>query len=446
MQVPLPHTLTKKRPRLTRASLAEPRSRLGSLVVIYTHVGELTLDGEAIYFHETLAGAFSRAGFIVDSAGRRLLGVIEVIGMFNYISKAAKEALERNPAATVPATLPSEFAALVVVTEACEDAAGRSTRSCDLSKGDSTERVNWATSDAKVGAMLRTDEMQYSLRLGGHRFAKEIATSNQWPMQSVTTLYNETHRLRFQTYLGVNYHCELSAESSLRGPPQAGDGSRVDMVGYSELDGVYCRHFRLTVPAGERPEQVVHIYEDYALRRLRAIRYANIQWLFANLTSVASEADNPLAQQDLDLDAVLRSCSPPGLVPPSRIIRGLLTHRLNTDVRWGTNVTGQENGSFVRSFRESEPLAGRSLMRALPEEWLPNTSLATGQPGLRTGKKSRSFRLAFFEVTYEDNDPTYTLSLTGAGSRASDCPEASGSNPCAQIQPHHACYLPAYAL
>jgi hypothetical protein len=62
---------------------AEPKSRFGSLVVVYTHVGELTLDGEAIYFHESLAGAFSRAGFVVDSSGRRLLGVLDVIGMFN---------------------------------------------------------------------------------------------------------------------------------------------------------------------------------------------------------------------------------------------------------------------------------------------------------------------------------------------------------------------------
>jgi hypothetical protein len=42
----------------------EPRgpscSRYGSLVVVYTHVGELTLDGEALFFHETLAGAFAQ--------------------------------------------------------------------------------------------------------------------------------------------------------------------------------------------------------------------------------------------------------------------------------------------------------------------------------------------------------------------------------------------------
>jgi hypothetical protein len=38
----------------------------GTVVVLYTHVGELTLDAEAIFFHETLEGAFSRAGLKVQ--------------------------------------------------------------------------------------------------------------------------------------------------------------------------------------------------------------------------------------------------------------------------------------------------------------------------------------------------------------------------------------------
>ena len=62
------------------ARYIEPDSRWGSVVVIFTHVGELTLDGEAMHFHETLQGAFSRAGLQVDVNGRRLLGIVEIIG------------------------------------------------------------------------------------------------------------------------------------------------------------------------------------------------------------------------------------------------------------------------------------------------------------------------------------------------------------------------------
>ena len=59
-------------------------SRYGSVVVLYTHIGELTLDGEALFFHESVAGAFSRAGFVVAS-GRRLLGLIQLLGIFNIL-------------------------------------------------------------------------------------------------------------------------------------------------------------------------------------------------------------------------------------------------------------------------------------------------------------------------------------------------------------------------
>jgi hypothetical protein len=346
---------------------AEPRSRFGSLVVIYTHVGELTLDGEAIYFHESLAGAFSRAGFVVDSSGRRLLGVLDVIGMFNTISKAAQEALARDPTADVPSKLPAQFAAKVVFTEACDDKLGRSYGVCELPDG---KRVDWLSRDIEVGPVMQWEEVQHSLTMAGRRYAKETATSSQWPGQSVTTLYNETHKLVFQTYQGVNYHCDLSSEPALRDPPSVGDGVSVTMVGYKEVEGVYCRHFQMTAPIGSGPPQTVHLYEDYTQRRILAIRFGNMRWFFANLTAIASEAENPLAPQDLDMEAVLRTCSPKGLAAPRRIVRGLLTARLDTDPEWGkplANTTG--NGTH-------------QLNASLPFfEYKP------GQPPRRAGKK-----------------------------------------------------------
>ena len=56
-------------------------SRHGTVLVLYTHLGEVTLDGTAISFQESMAGTFSRAGLLVDeSTNRRLLGVVEVLG------------------------------------------------------------------------------------------------------------------------------------------------------------------------------------------------------------------------------------------------------------------------------------------------------------------------------------------------------------------------------
>jgi hypothetical protein len=56
-------------------------SRHGTVVVLYTHLGEITLDGTAVSFHESIAGAFSRAGLTIDqSTNRRLVGAAKVIG------------------------------------------------------------------------------------------------------------------------------------------------------------------------------------------------------------------------------------------------------------------------------------------------------------------------------------------------------------------------------
>jgi len=51
---------------LAVARYQQQSSRYGSVIVIYTHVGELTLDGEAINFHESLKGAFTRAGSLLS--------------------------------------------------------------------------------------------------------------------------------------------------------------------------------------------------------------------------------------------------------------------------------------------------------------------------------------------------------------------------------------------
>jgi hypothetical protein len=263
--------------------------------------------------------------------------------------------------------------------------------------------------------------------VNGRRVAKETVTSPQWPGQSVTTIYNETHKLVFQTYNGVNYFCTLRNDSALRSlpSPQADDGSRVDMVGYAEVAGVYCRHFRMTVPAGSG-QQTIHLYEDYVRRQLRAIRFAEMQWLFLNLTAVPSEDRNPLAPQELDMDAVLRACDPPNIVPPARIIKGLLTARLDTDASWGTpapppdaqgtngsllNFTGpslQRRASPHITFRAGTP--DHVERRSLSEP--ANASTDGDSMDLRS--KKFKFGLKSFSASYEDSNGVMTLSLSAS--------------------------------
>ena len=68
-------------------------SRHGTVLVLYTHLGEVTLDGTAISFQESMAGTFTRAGLMVDtSSNRRLLGVVEVLGKNKSIANQTQPA------------------------------------------------------------------------------------------------------------------------------------------------------------------------------------------------------------------------------------------------------------------------------------------------------------------------------------------------------------------
>ena len=57
----------------------------GSYVKIITEPGIIRIDGFNLQFQDTMGSLFVEAGFNVDSSGRRLLGVFELIGMFNSI-------------------------------------------------------------------------------------------------------------------------------------------------------------------------------------------------------------------------------------------------------------------------------------------------------------------------------------------------------------------------
>ena len=110
-------------------------------MVIYTHLGEITLDGEAVSFHETLSGAFSRAGFRIDANGRRLLGVVEMLGLFKLIRSAANLNTSAGGGGTgpgqgqlssqLPIAPPASYYAEVTETDLCYDEQGASTNSCE---------------------------------------------------------------------------------------------------------------------------------------------------------------------------------------------------------------------------------------------------------------------------------------------------------------------------
>lgn len=77
-------------------------SRCGTIVVLFTHLGEITLDGEDMYFEESIAGSLTNAGFpkaafsITNFGGRRLNVALMVIGLFNAINQIIEDRCELN--------------------------------------------------------------------------------------------------------------------------------------------------------------------------------------------------------------------------------------------------------------------------------------------------------------------------------------------------------------
>ena len=116
--------------------VAEVYSRHGTVVVIYTHLGEITLDGDALSFHEALSGAFSRAGFVIDANGRRLLGVVEMLGFFKMIRSAANASSAGDDSLNkysgqLPIAPQVTYYAEVTEMDMCQNEVGASTRSCE---------------------------------------------------------------------------------------------------------------------------------------------------------------------------------------------------------------------------------------------------------------------------------------------------------------------------
>ena len=146
----------------------EAYSRHGTVVVVYTHLGEITLDGEAVSFHETLSGAFSRAGFAIDTNGRRLLGVVEMLGLFKLIRSAANASGSGGGGAgagpgqlssQLPIAPPASYYAEVTETDLCQNEQGASTNSCE-SNGRRVGREDGCGGERDVKARkgMRSDE------------------------------------------------------------------------------------------------------------------------------------------------------------------------------------------------------------------------------------------------------------------------------------------------
>ena len=138
------------------------------------------------------------------------------------------------------------------------------------------------------------------------------------------------------------------------------------------------------------------------------------------------------------MDAVLRTCDPPNILPPARIIKGHLTPRLDTDSSWGTPAPPANSSlwnSTVPSLRQ-RPGPHAAFGAGTPGDAsagrrsrLENANVSSGGANSEArGKKSKlNFGLKSFSVSFEDSDSAVAMSLYASKSMPA-CPAISGQS------------------
>jgi hypothetical protein len=296
-------------------------------VVIYTHMGEITLDGSSLIFHEVLKSTFSRAGFSVDQAsGRRLIGVVEILGLFNKINKLREQDKTSQAANNAPSRMPLTFIANTSEYRRCTD------RDCWLDG----KMVDWVSAQPDGSMAMVTRQQIYSLTFDGLPFAKSVISKDQWPDQTMVVLQNLSHKLMMQTYGGISYHCSLQNDTSLgtslmrRRLRAASSETPFQFVGLSTVDGVTCRKFHMFNASAD-----TEMYEHYEEKRVYQLRWLNMKVTFDTLSAVEGEQTNPLTRADFDLERAMRNCDPHDRLAPPRLVEGELTNKITPAPTWG---------------------------------------------------------------------------------------------------------------
>jgi len=203
---------------LAVARYREAKSMHGSVVVIYSHLGELNIDGEEVTFHESMKGVFERAGLAVTEDGRRLLGVTDIIGMFNLFNQGISSVQDGTTNvneiadladAPIPDTIPIHFKATALNFDYC-DCGGDAGQIC---MGEDNQVVDWTTMH-NDRLSLQTRQEMWSVQHGEESYAKTIYTRDQWPDQEIVELQNATHTLTFQVFQDKKFYCSLEEDDA----------------------------------------------------------------------------------------------------------------------------------------------------------------------------------------------------------------------------------------
>ena len=232
---------------------------------------------------------------------------------------------------------------------------------------------------------VKTQEVQYfQMTPNGDPLARTQITSAQYPEHVKTKLRNATHFLQFQTYNGIDYHCEPTEDDSLadvvlrrsartlkeqmevtkvlmrkhqrRALRAAEDGeirnveqideneesSQTKNLGFRSVlnangTSVYCKYFTITIKVKDQ-EMVYHIWEDYQAKRIFQVMTGDLVQRFDSLQPI--DDSNALPETAFNLTHVFLQCDPMDRIPPLEWREGHRSDIVVPDPMWGSLPVG----------------------------------------------------------------------------------------------------------
>jgi len=305
---------------MVQAAARYPRagSRHGTVIVIFTFIGDITLDGTDMTFKERVAGAFEDAGFELEPSRRRLMGVTELVGFFNLMQDMMDQGLIDEMPAAMLDFMNGEWRVVTRTIETChwtqcfeglwDPDSFPETNITHIKPGYPVTDEQLAIAQLPAAHVNYTGDLEWidtittmadgpyeGLRVfeyEEHSYGKDkdllhsIFHYSPYPGQYLHKVYNKTRTFEFQSWTSTydqqfyRFYCEYKDESVLEDKvkKQSSDevpdasGFTVEKGAISEIDGVTTLLWTINqiIDQGpDKPKQRVKTlyYEDYVNAR-----------------------------------------------------------------------------------------------------------------------------------------------------------------------------------
>ena len=211
----------------------QPTAATGSVVKLITAAGFIILDGTDMTFEETLGSVFSEAGFTVN--GRKLLGIYELVGLFNSIDDwAGLDQFEREPGFGL-----RDFYMEYSTLHKCNMTVGAK-HSCVDMYNDT--HANYAEIDGEYYIKIDgTIEMDVDTNA-----AVENVTFNEFA--AIVSTYKSPERVVKRQPNFMDDYQQMYCQEKFPTGPEVFNVTGAEKVGETEVDGRVVREFAITTP------------------------------------------------------------------------------------------------------------------------------------------------------------------------------------------------------